>query len=300
MKIAITTPTGHVGSTVTGFLLDKRGDIKVKLLGRRPNLLRKFVERGAETAIGPQDDSAYLVKATEDVDALFWVTPPGYGSDDLRAFQNRIGAAAAAAIRTNRIAKVVNLSSIGADCDSGVGPIGGLHDVEERLNEAATEIVHLRPGFFFENLLWQVESIRSQGSFSLPLSGKVQYPMVATRDIGRVAADRLVSSDWSGQLVQELHGPADLSFEELAKILSQALEKGIVFVQSDREETRQLLRSSGMSENAIDLMIEMYSAVESGRIRSLAPACEVVTTPTTFAEFAREVLLPLVSEAVHH
>ena len=55
----------------------------------------------------------------------------GYGSDDVRAFQNRLGTAGATAIRTNGISRVVNLSSIGsASSDSGVGPISGLHDVE--------------------------------------------------------------------------------------------------------------------------------------------------------------------------
>ena len=105
----------------------------------------------------------FLVRATRDVDALLWVTPPGYGSDDLRTFQNRLGQAAATAIRTNWIPRVVNLSSIGAQWGSGVGPINGLHDVEGLLDEVTTNVIHLRPGFFFENLLWQQDSIRKWG-----------------------------------------------------------------------------------------------------------------------------------------
>ena len=35
MKIAITTPTGHVGSAVVDFLLDFGGNVSVKLLGRQ-------------------------------------------------------------------------------------------------------------------------------------------------------------------------------------------------------------------------------------------------------------------------
>ena len=44
MKIAVTTPTGHVGSAAVDCLLDIH-DCQVKLLGRRPNTLRKFVQR---------------------------------------------------------------------------------------------------------------------------------------------------------------------------------------------------------------------------------------------------------------
>ena len=185
-------------------------------------------------AIGSQDDADYLTKATQDVDALFWVTPPGYGSDNVRAFQNRLGKAAATAIRTNHIPRVVNLSSIGAQFSSGVGPINGLHDVEELLDDAADNITHLRPGFFFENLLWQLDSIKKSGRISLPISGSRRYPMIATRDIGRVAAERLMDQEWTGHFVRELHGPADLSFDEVAGILSKVLGRKIVYVKCDR------------------------------------------------------------------
>ena len=302
MKIAVTTPTGHVGSAVADFLLDRGGEmnVKVKLLGRRPNTLIGFVQRGAEMAIGSQDDADYLASATRDCDALFWVTPPGFGSDNLRAFQNRLGKAAATAIRTNRIPRLVNLSSIGAELDSGVGPICGLHDVEGLLDEVATNVTHLRPGFFFENLLGQLDSIRQRGAISLPISGSQRYPMIAARDIGRFAAERLISRDWTGHSVRELHGPADLSFDEVAGILSEAFGRNVAYVRCDRRQARQAILAGGVSENLADLLLEMYDAVESGRLRSSQPRSKDSTTPTTLADFAREVMLPMLAEAVAH
>ena len=271
MKIAVTTPTGHVGSAVVDFLLEFGGDIRVVLLGRRPEKLADFAKRGAQIAIGSQDDADYLVKATRDADALFWATPPGYGSDDVRAFQNRLGRAGATAIRTNGIPRVVNLSSVGAHLDSGVGPINGLHDVEGLLDEAAVHITHLRPGFFFENLLWQLDSIRNSGRISLPLSSVRRYPMIATRDIGRVAAARLASRGWIGHFVGELHGPADLNFDEVAGILSQTLGRKIEYVKCSPEEARQTMLDNAVSENAADLMLEMYKAVDTGRLQNIEP-----------------------------
>ena len=111
----------------------------------------------------------------------------------------------------------------------------------------------MRPGFFFENLLWQMDSIRNWGRISLPLSGSTRYPMLATRDIGRVAATRLTNADWSGQVVQELHGPADLSFREVAEILAQVLGRKIVYIKCDRLEMRDIMLKNAMSENAADL-----------------------------------------------
>ncbi len=300
MRIAITTPSGHVGSATADFLCSVGGDVKVKLLGRRPEKLRALVDRGAKVCVGAQDDADFLSRETRDVDALFWVTPPGYGSDNLRAYQNRLGKAAAAAIRGNHIPYVVNLSSIGAHLGSGVGPINGLHDVEALLDDVATNITHLRPGFFFENVLWQLDSIGKWGRISLPVSGSRLYPMISTRDIGRVAADRLMSRDWIGRRVCELHGPADLTFDEMATILSASLGRRIVYVRSEPQEMRQNLIGAGMSENAADLMLEMYDALENGRLQAAQLRSKDTTTPTTFAEFAHDVLLPRMTEPVHH
>jgi uncharacterized protein YbjT (DUF2867 family) len=300
MKIAITTPTGHVGSAVADFLLDFGGDVNIRLLGRRADRLAHLVDRGATAIIGLQDDADFLVKATKDVDALFWVTPPGYGSDNVRAFQNRFGKAGATAIRANKIPRVVVLSSIGANLSSGAGPISGLHDVEDLLGEVAPNITFLRPGFFFENLLWQLDSIKNRGCISLPLSGSRRYPMIATRDIGREAAARLSDGSWAGYHIRELHGPSDLCYDEVARILSDSIGRGVTYVRCERFEARQFMLESALSENAADLMLEMYDAIETGKLRSLQPRSAETTTSTTLDEFAREVLLPLVAVPVHH
>ncbi len=298
MKIAITTPTGHIGGAAADFLLDLGGDIQVKLLGRRPEKLRRYVERGAQVSLGSQDDADFLIKATNDVDALLWVTPPSLGSDDFRSFQNRLGKAAATAVRTNRIPRVVNVSSIGADCDSGAGPINGLHDVETWLDDATTGITHLRPGFFFENLLMQSDAIKTWGRISLPLAGSKRFPMIATRDIARVAAERLSDPKWTGYSVRELHGPADLCLDEVAEILSEGLGRKIVYVKCDPQEMRQALLDNALSENAADLMLEMYDAFERGVIRTSQPRSAETTTPTTLDQFVRDVLMPAITVPV--
>jgi uncharacterized protein YbjT (DUF2867 family) len=299
MKVAITTPSGHVGSAATEFLLGCR-DIEIKMLGRRPDNMRRFLNRGAQMGVGSQDDADFLVRETKDIDALLWVTPPGYGSDNLRAFQNRLGQAAATAIRTNRIPRVVNISSIGADLESGGGPISGLHDVEEILNEAAADITHLRPGFFFENLLWQIDAIRKWGRISLPLSGSTRYPMIAAGDVGCAAADRLTDPGWSGQNARELHGPADLCFNEVAQILTDALGRKMVYIACDPEEARRHLIESGMTESAADSMLQMYEAVESEKLRALQPRSAETTTPTTLTEFAQQILIPQMAVPVSY
>ena len=99
-------------------------------------------------------------------------------------------------------------------------------------------------------------------------------------------------------MVRELHGPADLTFREVAEILSQVLERKIVYVKCDPQEARDAMLEKAISENAADSMLEMYDAVETGKLRTTQPRSEETTTSTTLAEFAREVVLPMIAEPV--
>ena len=119
--------------------------------------------------------------------------------------------------------------------------------------------------------MWQLDSIAKWGTIALPISGTRRYPMIATRDIGRAAAQRLTDPTWSGHCIKELHGPTDLSFAEVAGILSEALGRKIVYVKCDPQEMRQGMLENALSENTADLMLEMYDAVETGRLQSLEP-----------------------------
>ncbi len=298
MKIAVTTPTGHVGGAVVDFLLEAGAD--VRMLCRRPEKLQKFVDRGAKCLKGSQDDVDFLIRCTEGIDALFWVTPPGYGSDDVRTYQNRMGKAGAEAIYANRIPRVVNLSSVGAFLAWGVGPISGLHDVEIKLDRVTPNILHLRPGYFFENYLWQVENLKNDGCICLPVSGARRCPMIATRDIARVATDWLLDGHWAGHRVRELHGPTDLSFDEAAVILGKGLDRRIFHKKVTPSEARQNMIHGGMSEAFADQILELYEAFERRIVQKLEWRSPDTTTRTTLLDFTRKVIVPLMAEPVAH
>ena len=97
-----------------------------------------------------------------------------------------------------------------------------------------------------------------------------------------------------------MHGPEELSFDEVAEVLSEALGRKVVYVQCKRDEARQNLLAGGLSENVADMLLEMYDAIESGKVRSLQPRWAETTTPTTLAEFARETMLPLIAVPATH
>ncbi|MGQ0613399.1 MAG: NmrA family NAD(P)-binding protein [Planctomycetaceae bacterium] len=295
MSIAVTTPTGHIGRVVAAHLLDE-GEA-VTLLVRDAAKVEDLVKRGATFKIGELTDAAYVTEATRGCKALFWVTPPDYAVKDLRAFQRRCGDAAAKAVRANTISRVVHISSIGAQLSKGVGPINGLHDVEQLLDEATKNVTHLRPAFFFENFASQLDNIRLKSSIFLPISGDRRIPMVATRDIAHIAAHRLMDRKWTGRSVRGVHGPEDLSFDEVAGQLSEALGRRITHVRVPEEEARKALLAAGMGKSACHAMLELHRAIEAGTLLSAEPRTEKTTTPTSFFEYARQALAPLVGRA---
>lgn len=291
MRIVVSTPTGNIGKAVIDYLLE--ADVEVVAIHRNPATLEDLEDRGAYVRKGSLDNELLLTAATGGADALLWVTPGVEKASNLRAAQNDFGVAAAAAIRANESPRVVNISSVGAHHDAGTGPIAGLHDVEEMLDATGASVLHLRAGYFFENYIPQVQVIRAMGAIMLPVSGNKSLPMVATRDIGAVAAEKLLDDTWSGTSVLELHGPEDLTFDMSAAAISTAIGRTVAHTPIDEMQARMGLSMLGLGRGVIDALIEMYHAIETGHLAAAAPRTPETTTPTTMVEWATEVMAPM-------
>lgn len=292
MRIVVTTPTGNIGSKLTDRLLAAGAD--VTLIARHPEKVAGFVARGASVAQGSQEDEAFVLEATRGADVLFWLTPPSYQAPDFRAYQRRMGAIAARAIQANRIGRVVNLSSVGAQLGYGTGPVNGLHDIEQAIGQVATNVTHLRPGAFMENVLMSLETIRTAGAMFLPVPGDARIPMVATADIAEAAAKLLLDPSWSGQRALLLWGPAELGYGDVAATLTKVLGKPVAHVQVTPEQARQAMLGMGMTAGMVDSFLELYDAFATGRIVQGLPPSPDLRGTTTFEQFATTVIKPLV------
>jgi uncharacterized protein YbjT (DUF2867 family) len=289
MKVAVNTPTGNIGRALTKHLLDAGAD--VVLLTRSPDKVKQFAERGATVHVGNLEDADFVVRATKGVDTLFWLTPPNMATTDFRAHQGKLADIAVKAIKENKIPRVVNLSSIGAHLSSGTGPIVGLHDVEKKLDRAGANVTHLRAGFFMENLFMAAQTIAKDGAVYMPVRASAQMAMIATRDIARAAADRMLDAGWTGRTVIELVGPAEVTFEGMTGALSKALGKQIRFVTTTSDQMRQALTGMGVPPKTADLFIEMYGAFDKGKIAPEFPK-NTKTGSTTLSVFAEQVYRP--------
>jgi uncharacterized protein YbjT (DUF2867 family) len=282
----VTGATGHTGRVITEALLAKGK--KVRAIGRNAERLQSLVEKGAEAFVGSVTDGSAMLRAFHRGQAVYLMSPPDYAAENFRAYLNQVAKAYANAIRQAGISYVVNLSSVGAHLSRGAGPISGLYDIEQQLNQLqGANIVHLRPGYFMENFYFNVDLIRSQNFNGSPLRGDLPIPMIATRDIAEVAAQLLLSLDYSGQTTRELLGQRDISMREATGIIGKAIGKDdLAYVQFPYEQAEQAMVAMGMSSDVARSLNEMDRGLNEERVRPLEERNARNTTPTSFEQFA--------------
>jgi uncharacterized protein YbjT (DUF2867 family) len=245
-------------------------------------------------------DADNLAKAFAGAQAVYAIIPPDPHSRDFRSYQDRIGRSLAAALQKAEVKYAVTLSSIGADKPDLTGPVVGLHDFEQMLNGiAGINVLHLRPTYFMENLFAQIGIIKAMGTCAGPLRADLALPMIATADIGAVAADALLRREFQGQQTRELLGQRDLTMTEAANIIGKALSKpGLGYVQAPDEQVRPALIQSGMSEDVANAILEMSAALNSGHMRALEARTPQNTTPTSFENFVAQEFVPRYHQGV--
>jgi uncharacterized protein YbjT (DUF2867 family) len=283
--------SGNTGRAVANNLLD-RGQ-KVRVVGRNAAHLQSFAAKGAETFIADLTDSGTLTQAFQKADSAYVMIPPNITSTDSLGYENRVSDAIAAAVQSSGTKNVVALSSIGADKSSGTGPVLGLHNLEQKLNQiAGANVLHLRAGYFMENTLGQANAIRQMGAVTTPLRADLKLGMIATRDIATAAVDALLHPA-NGKQTRELLGQRDLTYSEVTAAIGQAIGKPeLKYVQAPDDQFQHVLVQMGMSEQFAKLLLEMIGALNSGHMRALESRSTQNTTPTSYENFVAEYFVP--------
>lgn len=290
--IVVTGATGRTGRRVAEELLAKGEAVRV--VGRDPNRLAGFVQRGAEPFVGNVEDAESMGRAFRGASGAYLVLPEDASQQDLRAHQERVSDAYAAAVAKAGVQFVVDLSSIGAQHAAGTGPIVGLHNQEQKLNRiAGLNVLHLRCAYFMENLFMSMAPLREMGMLPGGLRGEWRMPWIATQDIGRYAAVRLAARDFSGSSTQELHGNRDFSMNEAASVIGKAIGKpDLAYVQLPDGVMESALLKMGLPKKSVELFIEMWQGANAGRIEPVEKRSEKNTTPTTLEWFVGSVFAP--------
>jgi uncharacterized protein YbjT (DUF2867 family) len=240
---AITGITGQVGSALGKQLLES--GVQVRAVVRNAAKGTAWAARGAEVALADLNDAAALTRAFTGAEAVFVLLPPTFDPTEGFPEARRTIAALREALAAARPARVVVLSTIGAQATQP-NLLNQLGIMERELGTLDLPVTFLRAGWFIENSLWDVASARATGtiaSYLQPLDRPVA--MVACADISALAAE-LLQQAWSGHRVVELEGPARISPADIAASFSRLLEKEVTAHAVARDEWAALFTSQGM------------------------------------------------------
>jgi uncharacterized protein YbjT (DUF2867 family) len=241
--IAVTGITGNVGSAVGQNLLSAKQPVRAVLRDARK--AQPWAESGCEIAIADIGDASTLTAAFAGAQAVFVLIPPVFDPSPGFPEARATAATLKSAIEAAAPGRVVYLSTIGAQATQ-TNLLMQHTLVENALRELSLPITFLRPGWFMENCSWDVAPARERGvipSFLQPLDKPV--PMVATADIGQVAAE-LLQETWNGHRVVELEGPKRVTPNEIAATFSGLLGRSVSMELVPRETWEPLFRSQGM------------------------------------------------------
>jgi uncharacterized protein YbjT (DUF2867 family) len=283
---AIAGVTGNTGSVVADTLLAQGHPVRV--LARAPAKATPWRDRGADVAIVELTDEAALTRALTGVDGAYLLLPPRLTSRDPIAENRALAAGIARAVRAARVPHVVLLSSIGAQHPDGTGPIQTVHAAERELAGTGAALTAVRAAYFIENWGAALGAV-DQGILPTFLPVLDELPMVATRDIGRVAAGALVEGG-RGRQVIELAGPRERSPADIATAIASITGVSVRAQQAPLAAVVPTFTGLGMSREVAALFRDMYAGIASGRVAWEGGAARAVRGSVTAEDVLRGLL----------
>ena len=291
--IVVTTPTGKIGSQVLTHLLTANEAVRVVV--RDPSKLASEVRERVELVTGSMDDEVVMERALQGAESVFLVVPPSFTDNNDTAYFLRFTRPALKAAKTQGVRRIVDVSVLGRNTalSQKAGPITASLAKDAEIERSGVDYRALWCPALMDNMLNNVQTIKQQGMFFSPSHPDVKTPQVATKDVGAMGAKLLMDRAWTGQGGTAVLGPDDLSFRQMAAIMSEVLCKPIRFQQVSGEAHKAQLMQYGANEVFAQGIVDMLVAKDNGMDNMEVRTAEN-TTPTSFRQWCAEVLKPAV------
>lgn len=258
MVYAVAGVTGKTGRVAAEQLL-ARGE-RIRVLVRDAAKGESWKARGAEVAVVSLDDAEGLTRALTGIRAAYLLVPPDLTATNFLASRAPIVEAIAVALERTGVHAVL-LSSIGAQFESGTGPIVTVHRLERRVGKRQG-VTFLRAGYFLDNWASVLEVARTDGVLPGLFPIDVPVEQVSTLDIGRVAVELLL--DPEAPPLVELSGPQPYSSVDVAAAVSNLIGRPVQPVEVPRDQIVASFTALGISPGVAELYVELVDGAARG------------------------------------
>jgi len=266
MKVTVTGSLGNISKPLTTALVQKGHTVTV--ISSNPEKQKDIEALGATAAIGSLEDVNFLTSALTGADVVYCMVPPNYHTtgDDPIVYCKQIGNNYAQAIRQSGVQRVIHLSSFGADLEKGTGIILGAHYVENILREIPdVAITHMRPTYFYYNLLRYVGMIKKAGLIATNYGDDDKLILVSPLDIAAAIVEE-IETPGAGRKIRYVASD-ELTAKEAARILGAAIGKPeLKWVTITDEKMQSGLEANGVPVNIAAYTVEMFACLHSGEL----------------------------------
>ena len=262
MKIIITGSLGHIGKPLSKELAEKNHDVIV--ISSKEERRKDIENLGATAAIGSLEDVDFLVQTFTGADAVFAMVPPKYDEIDTVLYYRRLADKYAEAIKNAGVKHVVHLSSYGAHLNKDTGFILGAHNAEGILDGLqSVAITHLRPGYFYYNLMNFATMIKGQNIIGSNYGGDDKLVLVSPKDIAAAAAEELISQA-NGTKIRYVASD-ERTCNETALVLGEAIGKpDLKWLTFTNEQTKDAMMKGGVPAHVADNFVQLGAAIHNG------------------------------------
>ena len=289
--IVVTAPTSNIGSQVLKQLLAAGESVRV--VARNPDRLPADVRQRVEVVQGSHSEASVVDQAFQGADTVFWLVPSDPSAPNPEVSYVEFSRPACEVFKKHGVQRVVGISALGRGWPKNSGYVSATLAMDDLIAATGVSFRALDCAGFMDNVLRQVQPIKTQGTFFSATPPDLKAPACATRDIASAAAKLLLDRTWTGVGSVPVLGPEDLSCNDMAQIMSEVLGKPIRFQEMPMDAFKGMLTSRGMTEGMAQGMVDMFVAKNEG-MDSLQPRTPEGTTPTSFRQWCDEVLKPAV------
>ncbi|MGG6892472.1 NmrA family NAD(P)-binding protein [Rhizobium sp. BR 315] len=257
--------TGKVGRTTVASLRD--AGVPIRAVLRDPAKAQAFSDLGCEIAIADLNDHQALVAAMNGASAVQVICPVDvrveHAYSKMLVTIEALGEALAAA----NPPLVLAISDYGAEQSSGTGVTMIFHALEARLRKLQSRLIFLRSAEHMENWARLAKAAAGSGvlpSFYHPLTKLL--PTVSAFDVGSIAAE-LLQEKWDAKLrIVHAEGPRRYTPNDVAAAIGLLAGRDVVARPLPETEWQTALMRAGLSESYAELLVELYTAHNAGKI----------------------------------
>ena len=226
MNIVLTGSLGHISKPLAVGLIAKGHSVTV--ISSKAEKQKEIETLGAKAAIGSIEDSEFLTATFTGADIVYLMEPPFNFLDhtiDLENYWLNIAKNYKQAVQQSRVNRIIQLSSIGAHTDKGVGMLATHHTIENILNELpdVVSIKTMRPVGFYYNMFAFIPAIQNAGAIIQNYGGNEKEPWVSPADIAEVIIEEM-EEPFKGRTVRYIASD-EISPNEVAQVLGKAIGK---------------------------------------------------------------------------